>query len=1101
MLTGVTDMQQQRATQTRTTETAPQGRASATTTPVSATQAHTHPIMQLQQTIGNQAVQCLLRLRMLQAKLSVSQPGDPFEQEADRVAEKVMRMPAPAIQRACAPCSSGGSSCSECESEKEKRVRRRVEQSTGSMAASVPDDFLHDLGSGQPLDLSTRAFFEPRFGHDFGGVRVHSGPSAAGSAREVNALAYTVGNDIVFGAGQYAPGSTSGRSLLAHELVHVVQNAGPSVQRMCTACAEDDRKLRRAPAPSLPPMTLGPASTEDCGDPAVTDAALNCEGTSRDGPGEIASTAAGWELRNFDVDKHFLKQAHKDALTAIAPALKAFIDANPDKQIKLTGEASTTAGTCYNMRLSRRRARCVARMLQALGIPAASLDVTWIGDTESEQRLMYKPVKTPVDIENPKDRRVRIELDVPPKPDCPPDAKLRASKELDFRFGCLSRTSFSVVIADKTQMPIYREFVWEKKISSRMDCEFFPSVNPTNTIPMDLTTPVRLARTDDPLSPSDFSTVAIQQSLPVGTTSDDVLELMGNGEAIPVDFPGIWHPQSCADDLKAGKTLTTIGTFRPVGPVQCGPMPVPKTVGCSKPPKEEDCPKDRRESAASRFKAKFEPMSRTEKVIEWFGDQVDGYEVRFLQIGTIKSDAQKKKSGDDIWRPYVFIGKVTHAPEGCEQRDPLGDARGEATSVDEKKLDSIIPHPATLIRRANSNVTTLWIGGLGTFKLVSDECSSGGTEILTGTVEARGGIRCEPLEMDPPPSEETCEEDCPEARRTCAHEAFRFRFGRMDPANAPPKIQALLVQTGCEAQAARVNIGAFSTKPIWRPFYWIQLASCPFNVRNADLPGFAGKTTLGVKPKLKFKWPPIGVDKVFETEGLRLATKDPDDPAAPTEFSISTELGSLSLTGSATSSSIGISGATVTYYKMATTGAPVDWTGSCQSSDKGILIPAGKVECGFAPAPQHDPAPPDNCPTGTMMKLENMKFVAKYFKLRASLGSNPGMIQTVTYPDGSPLYRSGEVVKDARFIGQVVGPGKDLTPVVVVFDMKVLAVTYLPGRVDILFTVLTPPCTYRWFSSDRVPLRLFNSCAESVRQGQTIKMGEDLPTLAPPGHP
>src|SRR2546430_2471501 len=83
--------------------------------------------------------------------------------------------------------------------------------------------------------------------------------------------------------------------------------------------------------------------------------------------------------------------------------------------------------------------------------------------------------------------------------------------------------------------------------------------------------------------------------------------------------------------------------------------------------------------------------------------------------------------------------------------------------------------------------------------------------------------------------------------------------------------------------------------------------------------------------------------------------------------------------GSARSSSFGLSGATFTYTKMATTGAPVDWTGSCKSSDKGVLIPAGKVECGWAPAPQHDPAPPDTCPTGTMTKLENFKFMAKYF--------------------------------------------------------------------------------------------------------------------------
>ena len=76
---------------------------------------------------------------------------------------------------------------------------------------------------GQPLDAQTRAFMEPRFGHDFSGVRVHTDARAAESARLVNALAYTVGNNVVFGAGQFAPQTPSGQRLMAHELTHTVQ--------------------------------------------------------------------------------------------------------------------------------------------------------------------------------------------------------------------------------------------------------------------------------------------------------------------------------------------------------------------------------------------------------------------------------------------------------------------------------------------------------------------------------------------------------------------------------------------------------------------------------------------------------------------------------------------------------------------------------------------------------------------------------------------------------------------------------------------------------------------------------------------------------------
>jgi hypothetical protein len=85
--------------------------------------------------------------------------------------------------------------------------------------------------SGQPLDAATRAFFEPRFGHDFSRVRVHADSKAAESARAVNALAYTVGSNVVFGAGQYQPGAAGGRHLLGHELTHVVQQQGQAPSR------------------------------------------------------------------------------------------------------------------------------------------------------------------------------------------------------------------------------------------------------------------------------------------------------------------------------------------------------------------------------------------------------------------------------------------------------------------------------------------------------------------------------------------------------------------------------------------------------------------------------------------------------------------------------------------------------------------------------------------------------------------------------------------------------------------------------------------------------------------------------------------------------
>lgn len=125
-------------------------------------------------------------------------------------------------------CSCGrhtiaGGTCHECSASKKPVMRRAKRGSTSS--DSVPESVYAVLRSpGRQLDSRTLAAMKPRFGRDFSDVRVHTDSSAARSASAVNAMAYTVGRDIVFGDGYYAPGTLSGRSLLAHELTHVAQN-------------------------------------------------------------------------------------------------------------------------------------------------------------------------------------------------------------------------------------------------------------------------------------------------------------------------------------------------------------------------------------------------------------------------------------------------------------------------------------------------------------------------------------------------------------------------------------------------------------------------------------------------------------------------------------------------------------------------------------------------------------------------------------------------------------------------------------------------------------------------------------------------------------
>lgn len=127
------------------------------------------------------------------------------------------------LQRRCA-CADhdGAAQCEECS---KTRLQRKAAGGLGSpRAPAIVDEVLRKPGT--PLEQDARTFMEQRFAHSFADVRVHTGPDAARSARAVNAYAYTVGRDVVFAGGRYAPETAHGRRLLAHELAHVVQQRG-----------------------------------------------------------------------------------------------------------------------------------------------------------------------------------------------------------------------------------------------------------------------------------------------------------------------------------------------------------------------------------------------------------------------------------------------------------------------------------------------------------------------------------------------------------------------------------------------------------------------------------------------------------------------------------------------------------------------------------------------------------------------------------------------------------------------------------------------------------------------------------------------------------
>jgi hypothetical protein len=154
--------------------------------------------------IGNQTA-----ARRLQAKLWISAPGDRYEQEAGRVADQVL----------AAPALNGVSNA--------PRIGRVSGQPNGRTNAASVDRALAEPGA--PLEPALRQDMEQRFGRDFSQVRVHSGSAAEQSARDLDASAYTVGHDMVFGPNRFAPQTGKGRRLIAHELTHVVQQSRDGV--------------------------------------------------------------------------------------------------------------------------------------------------------------------------------------------------------------------------------------------------------------------------------------------------------------------------------------------------------------------------------------------------------------------------------------------------------------------------------------------------------------------------------------------------------------------------------------------------------------------------------------------------------------------------------------------------------------------------------------------------------------------------------------------------------------------------------------------------------------------------------------------------------
>jgi len=346
----------------------------------------------------------------IQTKLKVNTPGDAFEQEADRIADQVVGMSAPphgamtplpvtpvatslaqrkAIESASSPvfyaahksrgrappmlsnnldhlqgsncllllqrkCACGGGMpCSQCEDEPETPAQRKAAPGPGKSVAG-PETLPQTLGFGRPLDDSIRVYMESRFGSDFSQVRIHDSSKAASAAKSVNALAYTVGRDIVFGEGRYAPATDTGKKLLAHELTHVLQQGGVAaeltIQRKESNDLNAGDKTEGGSSSELddflecptPPTRLGskPPPNGPCSQPSFVPSAT--------------------EL----VRLHFCKDSDIVTPNHELNELDKMIEEQPrSTRFVAHGYASSEGDPQYNLRLSCHRAQAVGREL------------------------------------------------------------------------------------------------------------------------------------------------------------------------------------------------------------------------------------------------------------------------------------------------------------------------------------------------------------------------------------------------------------------------------------------------------------------------------------------------------------------------------------------------------------------------------------------------------------------------------------------------------------------------------------------------------------------------------------------------------------------
>ena len=324
-----------------------------------------------------------LEERRIQPKLAIGLPNDSFEQEADRVADQVLRITdRPSGDQPVAVSSLEDSTaqrkCAACEEEEKKKKlqtkRASPVNASGELNAGVAMRTAER--TGMPLPTEVRSYFEPRFGRDFSKVRVHTDTEAAHSVEAIDALAFTHGQDMVFGPGQFDPASTRGRRLIAHELTHVVQQSGqlnrtPHIQR--------DGKT------DTPPKS--PTASPDA-----------------DAKPSVPATKGQVTLSGFGFGGSELTEEHKKQLDGLKTQIAAQPLASGDA-IQLVGHTDQVGTVEKNLELGLNRAKSVQNWMTANLPTQAQVKVASLGEG-----FPAVAAKNPEQTQEPANRRVEIHI-------------------------------------------------------------------------------------------------------------------------------------------------------------------------------------------------------------------------------------------------------------------------------------------------------------------------------------------------------------------------------------------------------------------------------------------------------------------------------------------------------------------------------------------------------------------------------------------------------------------------------------------------------------------------------------------------------------------